>query len=297
MFLTFKLKFKNITIHHLKSWTAEIVFIAIAVLFASIGLKAFLLPNGFLDGGVTGIAILLDKIWRIDISWSLLIISIPFLILGALSLSHRVLIKSIFSIIGLSLALYFENFEPITDDKLIIATFGGLFLGVGIGLAIRNGAVLDGSEILGIYVHNRFGISIGSTILVFNLVLFGITAIILSPEIAMYSILTYIVTGKAIDFTIQGFENYVGIMIVSEKSVDIQLSLIDSMGHGITVYQGRKGYGKSGTNEHRQIIHIIVNRIQVHRIHRLVENIDRHAFVVEFDVNSVSGGKIRKYLT
>jgi len=196
----------------------------------------------------------------------------------------------------LSVVIYFENFSSVTDDKLIIATFGGLFLGLGIGLAIRNGSVLDGSELLGIYVNDRYGISIGSSIFLFNIILFGITAIVLTPEVAMYSILTYFVTSKAIDFTIKGFENYVGLMIVSKKSNELQKEFLENIGQGITVYQGVKGYGKTGVTQTKEIIHLVANRIDVRRINRMINAIDKDAFIVEFDVNDIKGGKIRKFL-
>jgi len=284
-------------INKLKDLLSEIGQIGFAIFLASIGLKMFLLPNGFLDGGATGIAILLSKVFHFDISLILPIVSIPFFVIGYFTIDKRILIKSLLAIFCLALVIHFENFEPITEDKLIIATFGGLFLGVGIGLAIRNGAVLDGAEILGIYLNNRFGFSIGAVILFFNILLFGVTAMVLSPEVAMYSILTYIVTGKAVDFTIQGFENYVGLMIVSGESLKLQDRFMETIGEGITVYQGVKGYGKKGLNENRQIIHLIVNRIDVRRLHRMIDEIDKDAFIIEFDVNDIKGGKIKRYLS
>ena len=191
--------------HFLRNILTESIQLVVAIFLASIGLKAFLLPNGFLDGGVTGIAILFSELFDYNISLILPIVSIPFFVIGFYTITKRILIKSILAIIGLSLMIHFENFNSITDDKLIIACFGGIFLGSGIGLAIRNGAVLDGSELLGIYFNNKYGLSIGSIILGFNIILFAITALVLSPEVAMYSILTYLVTSKAIDFTIQGY--------------------------------------------------------------------------------------------
>lgn len=280
-----------------RSFFSEMIQIALAVFLASIGLKAFLLPNGFLDGGVTGIAILLSELSSREISLILPLASIPFFVLGAITITRRILLKSVLSILGLSFVIYFVNFQPITDDKLIIATFGGLFLGVGIGLAIRNGAVLDGTEILGIFINDRFGISIGTVILIFNILLFGITALVLSPETAMYSTLTYVVTGKAIDFTIQGFENYVGLMIISRKSEALQQLFLEKIGQGMTIYQGVRGYGKEGLNQHTEIIHITINRIDTKRVNRMIDKIDKDAFVIEFDVNHVKGGKIRRYLT
>ena len=169
---------------------SEYFQIFLGIVLASIGLKAFLLPNGFLDGGVTGMALLVRTQVDINLSFLLIIFSIPFLILGYYTVSKRIVVKSIISILGLALFIHFENFEIITDDKLLISIFGGLFLGAGIGIAIRNGSVLDGSEILGVFINDRFGISIGKVILLFNVVLFSITAFIISTEVAMYSILT-----------------------------------------------------------------------------------------------------------
>jgi len=282
--------------NNFKDLTIEILQMVFAITFASIGLKAFLLPNGFLDGGVTGIAILISELFDINIAVILPIASIPFLAIGYFTITKRILLKSIGCIAFLSLAIHLENFNSITEDKLIIATFGGVFLGTGIGLAIRGGAVLDSSELLGLYLNEKYGFSIGEIILVFNIILFGITSILLTPEIAMYSVLTYFITSKAIDFTIQGFENYVGLMISSKKSKLIENEFLRTIGQGITVYQGVKGYGKAGLTERAEIIHIVVNRIDIRRINRMIDKIDKDAFVTEFDINNVKGGKIRRFL-
>jgi uncharacterized membrane-anchored protein YitT (DUF2179 family) len=201
------------------------------------------------------------------------------------------------SIIALAIFVHFENFSIITEDKLLIAIFGGLFLGAGIGLTIKNGAVLDGSEILGIFVNNRLGISIGKTILLFNVVLFGITALVLTTEIAMYSILTFLVTAKVIDLMIEGFEDYVGLMIVSKQVQDIEQGLINKVGAGTTLYKGGHGHGKRGTRPERDIIHTVINRIDIRRTYNLIEEIDEEAFIIEFDVNNIKGGILTKYLT
>ena len=202
----------------MKTSLSELFQIFCGVGLASIGLKAFLLPNGFLDGGVTGIAILISELTGIDVSILLVLISIPFLVMAWFLLSKGIVYKSVLAILTLAIIIHFENFQSITEDKLLIAIFGGLFLGAGIGLAIKNGAFMDGSEALGVFVNDRYGISIGKVILVFNFVLFAITAVLLSVEIAMYSVLTYIVTAKVIDFWIEGFEDFVGIMIVTKKN-------------------------------------------------------------------------------
>ncbi|WP_299129922.1 YitT family protein [uncultured Winogradskyella sp.] len=275
---------------------SEYIQIAFGIVLASIGLKAFLLPNGFLDGGVTGMALLVRTQVDIKLSVLLIIFSIPFLILGFYTVSKRIVIKSIVSILGLALFIHFENFATITNDKLLISIFGGLFLGAGIGIAIRNGSVLDGSEILGIYLNDRFGISIGQIVLVFNIILFSITALILSVEVALYSILTYIVAAKVTDLVIEGFEDFIGVTIVSKKYEAIEVAIMKELGTGMTIYKGTRGVGSSGKSEDFDIIHTIINRIDIKKMYRIVNDLDDNAFIVEFDVNSVKGGVLRHYL-
>jgi uncharacterized membrane-anchored protein YitT (DUF2179 family) len=281
----------------MKRLISEIFQIFIGIILASIGLKMFLLPNGFLDGGVTGIAILLSELFPVNISVVLLIVSVPFLALAWFTLTKRIFLKSIFAIVGLAIFIHFENFTAVTEDKLLIAIFGGLFLGAGIGLSIKNGAVLDGSEILGIFINDRLGISIGKVILGFNAILFSATALLLSVEIAMYSILTFLVTGKVIDLMIEGFEDFVGLMIVSENYQEIEEELIKVVGTGMTLYKSARGFGKRGTQSEKDIIHTVVNRIDIRRTYNLIDKIDPHAFIIEFDVNNIKGGILTKYLT
>ncbi|MFB0902933.1 MAG: YitT family protein [Nonlabens sp.] len=281
----------------MRTYIKEYSQIAIGILLASIGLKAFLLPNNFLDGGVTGIAILVSQQTGWDVSILLVLLSVPFLIAGAFTVSKRIVIKSIIAIALLALSISLEAFSTITEDKLLIAIFGGLFLGAGIGITIRNGAVLDGSELLGLFVFNKYGISIGKTILVFNVILFTITAYVVSVEVAMYSILAYLVTAKVIDLFIQGLENFIGLTIVSQKSKVIEDSIAQQLGVGMTIYKGASGYGSSGKNEKVNIIQTVVNRIDINKTLKLVEELDPKAFVIEFDVNKVRGGVLKRYLT
>ncbi len=270
--------------------------IALGILLASVGLKAFLLPNGFLDGGVTGIAILINTQWEVNVSYLLIALSIPFLLLAYFTLSKRILIKSIISIIGLAIFIEIETFAPITDDKLLISIFGGLLVGLGLGITIRNGAVLDGAEILGVFLNDRFNLPIGQVILFLNVILFSITAFVLSVEIALYSILTYIVTAKVTDFVIEGFEDFIGVMIVSSQFRAIEKSIIEKVGAGMTIYKGEKGYGNNGQLKEFMIIHTVVNRIDIRKVHRVIDEIDESAFVVEYDINNIKGGVLRRYL-
>ena len=270
--------------------------IFVGIVLTSLGLKAFLLPNGFLDGGVTGIALLVRTQVDINMSYLLILFSIPFLILGFFTVSKRIVIKSVISILGVALFIHFENFQTITNDKLLISIFGGLLVGSGIGIAIRNGSVLDGSEILGIYLNDKFGLSIGKIVMLFNIVLFTITAFVESIEIALYSILTYIIAAKVTDTVIEGFEDFIGITIVSEKNSEIRKLILEELGVGLTIYKGSSGYGNKGKHEEFDIIHSIINRIDIKKMYRLVNTIDENAFIIEFDVNTVKGGVLRHYI-
>lgn len=282
---------------NIRGISLEVIQLSLAVLLASIGLKAFLLPNNFLDGGVTGVSILMSELTGVELSVWLPILSVPFVIVGWFTVSKRILVKSIVGIFALSLVIHFENFAPITDDKLLVSIFGGLFLGAGIGLAIKNGAVLDGAEILGIFINEKTGISIGVVILWFNVILFIFTGLLFSLEIAMYSILAFLVTAKTIDLIIEGFEDYAGLMIVSNESEAIQKAMAEKGGQGMMVYGGASGVGRYGKKEGMEVIHTIVNRIDVKKVYRIIDEIDDEAFIIEFDVNNVKGGVLRKYFS
>lgn len=270
--------------------------ITLSVILASIGLKAFLLPNDFLDGGVTGIAILIHTLFGWNTSLVLILASIPFLIIGYFTVSRKILVKSIISIVALALFIQLESFTVFTSDKLLIAFFGGGFLGAGIGLAIRNGTVLDGSELLGVFVNKRFGLSIGQIILVFNVILFGIALLMLPTENVLYSVLTYFVTARVIDMMVAGFEDFIGVMIISKLSTKIEERINKELGVGMTVFKGERGYGKNGKTTDYFIIQTIVNRIDIRKIEQIVDEVDAGAFVVEYDVNTIKGGILRRYL-
>lgn len=270
------------------------VMITLSVLCATFGLKAFLLPNGFLDGGVTGLAILISEVTEINLSALIVGISIPFLILAYYQLNAAITYRSIFSIVALSLALFLVPEMQVTDDKLLISVFGGLFLGIGIGLAIRSGAVLDGSEVLGIYVHDRIGVSIGSVILVINTLIFGIAAAVLSVEVAMYGIVTYLVTAQVTDRIIVGFEDYIGLQISSSKYEVIKADIVKEIGAGASLLNVDVGYGRSGLIFERPILQTVINRLYIKRAYKIINRHDSDAFIMEFDVNAIYGGKHAK---
>lgn len=274
----------------------DLTVISIGAMLASFGLNSFLLPNDFLDGGVTGIAILIASVTAWDISLILLALSIPFLIMCYYKLTPLITYKSIYSIALLAVLIHIEPTVVLTEDKLLIAVFGGLFLGAGIGLCIKHGSVLDGSEVLGIYLNRLYGLEIGKVILALNVVLFIAAAYLLDVETAMYSILTYMVTGRVTDFIIKGFEDYIGFMISSTHLEAIEEQLVTQVGCGVTIVSTARGHGSKGPQNQSYMLQTVVNRIDMNSVYKWVNKVDPEAFVIEFDVNTVHGGATRKLL-
>jgi len=273
----------------------DIVFISIGILSAGFGLKGFLLPNGFIDGGVTGISLLTEALTNYPLPILLVIINAPFIILGYFQIGKSFAIKSIVAIVGLAIALTWIDFPIITSDKLLVAVFGGVFLGAGIGLSVRGGGVLDGTEVLAIYLGRKTGLTIGDFILVFNIFIFSIAAYLLSIETALYSILTYLAASKSVDFVIEGVEEYIGVTIISTHSEEIRVMIIEKMGRGVTIYDGKRGFGKRGENLNKtDIIYSVITRLELTRLQTEVQKIDPNAFIVMNSVKDLKGGMIKK---
>lgn len=271
------------------------IFIALGVISAGFGLKGFLLPNGFIDGGVTGISLLLKELTGYPLSLLIIAINIPFIILGYFQIDKTFVIKSIIAIIGLAIALEFVDYPIITSDKLLVAVFGGFFLGAGIGLSVRGGGVLDGTEVLAIYLSRRTGLSIGDFVLIFNILIFSIGAYFLSLEIALYSILTYLSASKTMDFIIEGLEEYIGVTIISAQHEAIRWMIIEKLGKGLTIYQGKTGFGKQGKNsDTMNIIYCVITRLEVSKFQQEILKIDPTAFIVISSVRELKGGMIKK---
>lgn len=276
----------------------DIVLISVGVLLAAVGLKGFLLPNGFLDGGVTGISLLISRLTGWSISILLIIINIPFILLAYKQLSLSFTIKALCAILGLAGALVFIKIPAVTSDKLLIAIFGGFFLGAGIGLSVRGGAVLDGTEVLALYINRKTVLSMGEVIMYFNIVIFGFAAILINIETALYALLTYLAASKTVDFVIQGFEEYIALTIISNESELIRKTLTLSLRKGVTVFKGQSGFGKRGAvDTDINIIYTVVTRLEVHKIIDEIEKIDEKAFIVQHNINDTRGGMIKRRAT
>ncbi len=273
----------------------DILFISIGITAAAFGLKGFLLPNAFIDGGVTGISLLVEVTTGISLSILLPLINLPFLFMGAKTISRSFALKSVIAISLLAVVVHFVNFPTITEDKLLIAVFGGFFLGAGIGMSIRGGAVIDGTEVLAVWLSRRTSLTVGDIILGFNLVIFAFGAYILTMEVAMYAILTYLAASKTVDFIVDGIEEYIGVTIISPHNEEIRLAVIEKLGRGVTIYSAKGGFAKRGIEPKSQdVVFTVVTRLELSKLKTEVDKIDPDAFVVMNMVKDAKGGVIKK---
>lgn len=279
----------------IKKTITDVFLIIMGILSAGFGLRGFLLPSNFLDGGATGISLLISQVTGLNFPLLLILVNTPFLILGFNIIGKRFAIKTALAIAGLAAAVAFFPYPHITQDKVLIAVFGGFFLGAGIGMAVRGSAVIDGTEVLAIFVSKKSGLSIGDVIMIVNVIIFSAAAWLISIETALYAMLTYLSASKTVDFIIEGIEEYVGVTIISVKADRIRSVIINKMGRGITVYKGERGYGKSGEKYYdMKILYTIVTRLEIGRLKYEIEKIDPNAFVVMVSVKDMKGGMIKK---
>jgi uncharacterized membrane-anchored protein YitT (DUF2179 family) len=273
----------------------SMLFLAAGVFSAGFGLRGFLLPNRFIDGGATGISLLLTDLTPLSFSVLLILVNIPFILLGFSQISKLFAFKTLVAIIGLAVVVAVIEYPVVTTDKLLVAVFGGFFLGGGIGLAVRGGGVLDGSEVLAIYVSRRTSLSVGDFILIFNIALFGIAAYLLNPETALYAIITYFVASKTVDFIIEGIEEYTGVTVISRKNEEISQMITDKLDKGVTIYKGLRGFGKEGhMMQETNIVFTVITRLEVSRLKTEIMAIDPKAFVILHSIRETKGGMIKK---
>lgn len=262
---------------------------------AIIGLKWFLLPNGFLDGGVTGVSLLLNFVTWVDISLLIFCINIPFFILGYYQISPRFAIKTFMAVTLLVVALKFIDVPMLTSDKLLVSVFWGFFLWAGIGLAVRGGSVIDGTEVLAVFVSRNSILTVWDFIGLFNICLFLVATLLISVEVALYSMLTYIAASKTVDFVIQGIEEYTWVIIVSRKATEIENAIIENLERGVTVYKWAGWYGSHGEDDHKwKILFSIVTRLEVQKMVVEIQKIDENAFIAFHPITDVRGGIIKK---
>lgn len=270
-------------------------YLAVGVASAAFGLESFLIPSGFIDGGVTGISLIANVVTEIPIGLLLVVLNLPFLIMGWRTISSRFALKSIGSILLLALAVNFIHFPVATNDPLLVAAFGGFFLGLGIGMAVRGGGILDGTEVLAIYISRKSSLSVGNIILMFNLIIFAAGAYFISLETALYAILTYFTASKTIDFVIDGIEEYMGVTIISAFSEEIRKTIVNEVGRGCTVYRGKSGYAPSGAAlKDIDILYTVITRLEMSKLKTEINKIDDNAFVIMNSIKDTKGGMVKK---
>lgn len=267
------------------------LLITLGIVSAGMGLKGFLLASNLIDGGVTGVSMLLDKVTALPLAVWLPLVNLPFVAVGYRLIGPVFALRSIIAIGALAAVLAFADFPQVTDDPVLTAVFGGFFVGGGIGLAMRGGAVLDGTEIAALLISKRSHLlKVGDVILVFNVVLFLAAMSVLGVESALYSILTYFTAAKTLDFVIHGIEEYTAITIISSQADAIRGALTTSLGRGVTVYRGYGGM--SGSEQH--ILLCVVTRLEIGRVKTIIKGIDKGAFIVSHSLSEVEGGVVKR---
>ncbi len=272
----------------------DVFLIILGIFSAAFGLESFLLPSNFIDGGVTGISLLTSELSGIPLYVLIMLINIPFVILAFTIIGKQFAIKTALGIVGLALCILTVHFPEVTHDKLLVSVFGGFFLGSGIGLSVRGGAVLDGTEVLAIYLSRKFGTTMGDVIIGINIIIFSAAAYFLSVETALYSLITYLAASKTLDFVIEGIEEYTGVTIISSHSEEVRKMIITVMGRGVTVYSGKRGFGKRGEGQDIDIIYTVTTRLELNKLKTELEKIDPNAFVVMNSIKDTKGGMIKK---
>lgn len=269
----------------------NIVLVVAGILCAGMGLKGFLFSSNFIDGGVTGVSMLLAKISSLPLALWLPLVNAPFIALAYTEMGKAFAVRSIFAITGLSLAIAYLPYPDVTPDPVLTSIFGGFFIGAGIGLAVRGNAVLDGTEVAALIISKRQGsFKVGDVILAFNIILFVVAIAFLGTEPALYSILTYITAARTLNFVIYGLEEFTAITIVSSASPAIREMITLSLGRGVTIIRGVGAF----SGDEKEILYCVVTRLEIDKVKRITKELDPQAFVTMHPLVDVVGGTVRR---
>ena len=276
---------------NLKNFLHLLIGTSIAV----VAMKGFMIPNRFLDGGITGISILLHEIFHINISFLVIILNVLFVYLGYRRIGKNFAVQTSIAVLLLAIGLVFIDINPITRDKLLIAIFGGILMGTGVGLVIREGGVIDGAEVIAVFTGRKTGFSNSEIIMFINTIIFGVAALQFGLETAMYSIITYFTASRATNYVVDGIEEFTAMNIISSQQEEIKSLLVNDLGKGITVYKGEKGYlpGSFEIRTDCEIIVTIVTRLEIKQIQDAVLSIDPKAFIYVQSIKEAAGGILK----
>lgn len=289
-------KLRSDTINWENVWNLKnLAQIIVGTGMAVFAMKGFMIPNQFMDGGVTGISILLHEISHINISIFIIVFNLPFIYLGYKKIGKTFAVQTTMAVILLALGLIFIEIKPVTTVPLLIAIFGGILIGTGVALVIRSGGVIDGAEVIAVFTKRRTGFSNSEIIMLFNTFIFAGAAFHFGLETAMYSLITYFAATRATDYVVDGIEQYTAINIISSQHDKVKDLLVNELGKGITVYKGERGYlpGSFEIKTDCEIIVAIVNRLEINQIQEAVILIDPKAFIYVHSINEASGGILK----
>ncbi len=275
---------------------SSFLYITIGVFIAVLALQGFLIPNKFMDGGVTSISIILKSIFGLNFSVYFVIINLVFVYFGYLKIGKIFAIRSLFAIILLGVLTNVVYLEPFTQDKILIAFFGGFLIGLGVGLVIRGGGVIDGLEVIADYTNKKFGFSTSEIILFINILIMLSAAYYFGLETAMYSILTYFTASRTSDYIVDGFEEYTALTVISKEYELVKYIIVNDFNKAISVYKGERGYlpGAFDIKTECDIVMTVVTRLELHRIKQAIIKADPTAFFYIQSIKEVTGGIIKQ---
>ena len=265
------------------------IILTVGTIIAAAALELFLIPNNILDGGVTGISIIIYKMTNIPLSFLVVALNIPFIYIGYRNLGKLFLVRAVYSMLSFSLFLsFFEIIKPFTEEMLLATVFGGAFLGLGVGLIIRSGGCNDGTESVAIVISKKTNFSVGQIVLFFNLVIYGVAGFVFGFDRAMYSLLTYIITFKVIDFVSEGLEQAKAAMIITEKGTDLSKEIYKRLGRTTTTIKA-----KGLISGEKEVMYCVLTRVEIFELRHIVEEMDESAFVTITDVRDIIGNHIK----
>ncbi|HYD21101.1 MAG TPA: YitT family protein [Flavipsychrobacter sp.] len=281
---------------NLSHFLSDTIYIILGIVFSAFAMKSFLVPNHFLDGGVTGLSLLGHEVFHWNLGLLLILTNLPFIVMGAYQVSKGFAVKTSLAVIGLAIALQYIEFPTVTSDNLLVSMFGGFFLGLGIGLAMRGGCAIDGLEVLALYTLKKTSFTITEVILGMNIVIFLAAGIHFGIETALYAMLTYYIAMRTIDYVIEGMEAYTGVTIISGKSDEVKEALVLKMGRGITIYKGERGFMKDSfdVSHDCDIVFTVITRLEVRKLKNVVHRIDPKAFVFTHTIKETAGGVLKR---
>lgn len=268
----------------------RLFFLAFGAFIAGFGLEGFLIPNNMIDGGIVGISIMLSTLTKLNLGALIICINIPFIFLALKKLGKLFVAQTLYAIAMLGVSVNVFHDHHATDDILLATVFGGVVLGIGVGIVLRNNAAMDGTEILSIRLAKKSGFSIGEIIMFFNIFIYTGAGFLYGWDKAMYSVLVYFITYKVIDIVLEGLNESKSVNIISNKSELIGNAIMEKLDIGITYLSGRGGY----TGEEKNIIYCVVSRLELAKLKELIKLIDPTAFIAVESVHEVEGVRIKE---